>query len=47
MEGRDITTVVFPDAKYKFYLDADLNIRAKRRYEQNKLANKSPLWYSK
>ena len=35
MEGRDITTVVFPDANYKFYLDADLLIRAERRYKQN------------
>ena len=35
MEGRDITTVVFPDTKYKFYLDADVNERAKRRYIQN------------
>ena len=35
MEGRDITTVVFPDAKYKFYLDASLDSRAKRRYEEN------------
>lgn len=35
MEGRDITTVVFPDTKYKFYLDADLEVRAKRRYEEN------------
>lgn len=36
MEGRDITTVVLPDALYKFYLDASLEVRAKRRYEQNK-----------
>ena len=35
MEGRDITTVVFPDAKYKFYLDADVIERAKRRFKQN------------
>ena len=35
MEGRDITTVVFPDAKYKFYLDADAEERAKRRLKQN------------
>jgi len=35
MEGRDITTVVFPNAQYKFYLDADVNERAKRRYIQN------------
>ena len=35
MEGRDITTVVFPDAKYKFYLDATPEERARRRFEQN------------
>ena len=35
MEGRDITTVVFPNADYKFYLDADINERAKRRYKEN------------
>ncbi len=35
MEGRDITTVVFPNAKYKFYLDATLDERAKRRYKEN------------
>lgn len=36
MEGRDITTVVFPDADYKFYLDASIEERARRRVEQNK-----------
>jgi len=35
MEGRDITTVVFPNATYKFYLDASLDERAKRRYKEN------------
>lgn len=35
MEGRDITTVVFPNAKYKFYLDAALEKRAQRRYKEN------------
>ena len=35
MEGRDITTVVFPSATYKFYLDADVEARAKRRYKEN------------
>lgn len=35
MEGRDITTVVFPNATYKFYLDADVEERAKRRYKEN------------
>ncbi len=31
MEGRDITSVVLPDADYKFYLDASLEERIKRR----------------
>ena len=31
LEGRDIGTVVFPDAEYKFFLVADAEIRAKRR----------------
>jgi len=36
MEGRDITTEVFPDADYKFYLDASVDERVKRRWFQNK-----------
>lgn len=36
MEGRDIGTTVFPDANIKFYLDASIEERAKRRYEQNR-----------
>ena len=32
LEGRDIGTVVFPNANYKFFLTADLETRAKRRY---------------
>jgi len=39
MEGRDITTVVFPNANYKFYLDASVEERARRRLEQNKEKN--------
>lgn len=31
-EGRDMGTVVFPDAEVKFYLDASEKIRARRRY---------------
>ena len=31
VEGRDSGTVVFPDAEKKFYLDAGLDVRAKRR----------------
>lgn len=37
LDGRDIGTVVFPDAKYKFYLDASSFVRAKRRFEQNEI----------
>ena len=32
VEGRDVTTVVFPDADVKFYLDASVQERAKRRF---------------
>ncbi|MGY8763173.1 MAG: (d)CMP kinase [Fidelibacterota bacterium] len=31
LEGRDIGTVVFPNAEFKFFLIADINVRAKRR----------------
>ncbi|QBG46943.1 (d)CMP kinase [Verrucomicrobia bacterium S94] len=34
MEGRDIGTKVFPDSPYKFYLDADPEERAMRRYRE-------------
>jgi cytidylate kinase len=33
-EGRDMTSVVFPHAEYRFYLDASVDSRAKRRFEQ-------------
>jgi cytidylate kinase len=33
-EGRDICSVVLPNAKYKFYLDADIKVRARRRHEE-------------
>lgn len=36
MEGRDIGTYVFPKADVKIYLDADLEERARRRFNQNK-----------
>lgn len=39
MEGRDITTVVLPNANYKIYLDASIEERAKRRYKENKEKN--------
>ncbi len=34
MEGRDITTVVFPKANVKIYMDADEKIRARRRHKE-------------
>ena len=34
-EGRDMTTVVFPDAEHKFFFDAKPEVRAKRRFDQN------------
>jgi cytidylate kinase len=34
VEGRDMTTVVFPDAKNRFYLDASSGSRAQRRFDQ-------------
>ena len=34
VEGRDITTVVFPDADLKIFLDASIETRAKRRLKQ-------------
>ncbi len=33
-EGRDMGTVVFPDAQVKFFLEADIEIRARRRFEE-------------
>ena len=37
IEGRDMGSVVFQNAKYKIYLDADLIIRGKRRENQSKM----------
>lgn len=36
MDGRDIGTVVFPDAEMKVYVDASAETRARRRYEELK-----------
>lgn len=35
-EGRDMGTVVFPDADVKFFLTADIKVRARRRFEELK-----------
>jgi cytidylate kinase len=36
MDGRDIGTVVFPDAEIKIFMTASIDIRAKRRYDELK-----------
>ena len=36
MDGRDIGTKVFPDAELKFFMTADINIRAQRRFDELK-----------
>ena len=36
VEGRDVTTVVFPDADLKFYINASVEERAKRRFAEQK-----------
>jgi CMP/dCMP kinase len=36
MDGRDIGTKVFPDAHVKLFLDASLEVRARRRYEEER-----------
>lgn len=34
-EGRDQGSVVFPDAEFKFYIDASVEVRARRRFEES------------
>ena len=34
MDGRDIGTVVFPDAELKLFMTADMDVRAKRRFQE-------------
>ena len=41
LDGRDIGTEIIPNADFKFYVDAPLEIRAKRRYAQLYLRDKS------
>lgn len=42
-EGRDMGTVVFPEADFKFFLDATVRLRAMRRHEQYGRENDQPL----
>ena len=41
LDGRDIGTEILPNADFKFYIDAPIEIRAKRRFKQLCLSNKS------
>ncbi|MFZ9036408.1 MAG: (d)CMP kinase [Francisellaceae bacterium] len=41
-DGRDMGTVVFPHARYKFFLEASSEIRAKRRYDEYIIKGLSP-----
>ncbi|MFH1097951.1 MAG: (d)CMP kinase [Candidatus Desantisbacteria bacterium] len=45
MEGRDIGSVVLPDADFKFYLDATIAERAQRRYKELKKRDKDAELY--
>src|SRR5262249_30522780 len=36
MDGRDVGTKIFPDAPVKIFLDASLDVRARRRYEEER-----------
>ncbi len=40
LDGRDITYNIVPDADFKFFITANLKIRALRRYKELKLINK-------
>lgn len=42
MDGRDIGTVVFPDAELKIFMTADAGVRATRRYNEMKAKGENP-----
>ena len=42
MEGRDIASVVFPDADLKIFLTASAEVRARRRWREYQLKNEAP-----
>ena len=43
-EGRDMGTVVFPDAHFKFFMTADSDVRAERRYRERINRGEKVLW---
>ena len=44
MDGRDIGTVVFPNAELKLFLTASPEVRAQRRFNELKAKGESPVW---
>ena len=44
MDGRDIGTVVFPDAELKLFLTATPEVRARRRYDEMKAKGDDPVF---
>ena len=44
LDGRDITSVIMKDAMFKFYITANLNVRARRRYLELKKLKKRILY---
>ena len=44
LDGRDIGTVVFPNADRKFYIDADFKERVRRRYNELKAMGEDVTW---
>lgn len=47
MDGRDIGTVIMPDAEFKFFITAAVEVRAKRRYKELAKNNKNDLTLSR
>ena len=45
LDGRDIGTTVFPNADFKFFLDADVAVRANRRYNEISVSQKEQISY--
>ncbi|WP_436414392.1 (d)CMP kinase [Petrimonas sp.] len=44
MDGRDIGTVVFPDAELKIFLTASPEVRAQRRFDEMKAKGENPIF---
>lgn len=44
MDGRDIGTVVFPNAELKFFLTASPEVRADRRFKELQAKGENPVW---